>query len=106
MDKIIEKKKGIARALTLKALPYWLGSAVAVLLIVLLARSSNGAMRIDPDTLTMLADRAQQILWREPLSMFRMVSSSCLKYSCEKWQGSADNKPVSMPASASPPRPM
>ena len=52
MDKIIEKKKGIARAFTLKALPYWLGSAVAVLLIVLLARSSNGAMRIDPDTLT------------------------------------------------------
>ena len=44
MDKIIEKKKGIARAFTLKALPYWLGSAVAVLLIVLLARSSNGAM--------------------------------------------------------------
>ena len=52
MDKIIEKKKGIARAFTLKALPYWLGSAVAVLLIVLLARSSNGAMRIDSDTLT------------------------------------------------------
>ncbi len=52
MDKIIEKKKGIARAFTLKALPYWLGSAVAILLIILLARSSNGAMRIDPDTLT------------------------------------------------------
>ena len=52
MDKIIAKKKGIARAFTLKALPYWLGSAVAVLLIILLARSSNGAMRIDPDTLT------------------------------------------------------
>ena len=52
MDKIIEKKKGIARAFTLKALPYWLGSAVAVLLIILLARSSNGAMRIDPETLT------------------------------------------------------
>lgn len=52
MDKIIEKKKGIVRAFTLKALPYWLGSAVAILLIVLLARSSNGAMRIDPDTLT------------------------------------------------------
>ena len=52
MDKIIEKKKGIARAFTLKALPYWLGSAVAVLLIVLLARSSNGAMRIAPETLT------------------------------------------------------
>ena len=52
MDKIIEKKKGIARAFTLKALPYWLGSAVAILLIILLAHSSNGAMRIDPDTLT------------------------------------------------------
>ena len=52
MDKIIEKKKGIARAFTLKALPYWLGSAVAVLFIILLARSSNGAMRIDPETLT------------------------------------------------------
>ena len=52
MDKIIEKKKGIARAFTLKSLPYWLGSAVAILLIVLLARSSNGAMRIDPETLT------------------------------------------------------
>ena len=36
MDKIIKKKKGIARAFTLKALPYWLGSAVAVLLIILL----------------------------------------------------------------------
>ena len=42
MDKIIEKKKGIARAFTLKALPYWLGSAVAVLLIILLARSKIG----------------------------------------------------------------
>ena len=52
MDKIIEKKRGIARAFTLKALPY-LGSILLIVsLLVLFLRDNTSTMRVNPDTLT------------------------------------------------------
>ena len=54
MDKIIEKKKGIACAFTLKALPYWLGVVFAIVIIVLVAQSGSGVMRVDSATLTIV----------------------------------------------------
>ena len=52
MDKIIEKKHGIALAFTIKALPYWFGAVLLSLIIYLLVRDNTSAMRINPDTLT------------------------------------------------------
>lgn len=52
MDKIIEKKHGIALAFTLKALPYWFGALLLSLIIYLLVRDNTSTMRINPDTLT------------------------------------------------------
>ena len=52
MDKIIEKKHGIALAFTLKALPYWFGAVLLSLIIYILVRDNTSTMRINPDTLT------------------------------------------------------
>ena len=52
MDKIIEKKHGIALAFTIKALPYWFGALLLSLIIYLLVRDNTSTMRITPDTLT------------------------------------------------------
>ena len=52
MDKIIEKKRGIARAFTLKALPYWGGILLIISLLVLFLRDHTSTMRVNPDTLT------------------------------------------------------
>ena len=52
MDKIIEKKRGIARAFTLKALPYWSGILLIISLLVLFLRDHTLTMRVNPDTLT------------------------------------------------------
>ena len=52
MDKIIEKKHGIALAFTIKALPYWFGAVLLALIIYLLVRDNTSTMRINPDTLT------------------------------------------------------
>ena len=52
MDKIIEKKRGIARAFTLKALPYWGGIVLIIGLLVLFLRDGTSTMRVNPDTLT------------------------------------------------------
>lgn len=52
MDKIIEKKHGIALAFTIKALPYWFGAVLLLLIIYLLVRDNTSTMRINPDTLT------------------------------------------------------
>ena len=54
MDKIIEKKKGIARAFTMKAVPYWLGVMFAIGIVVLIAQSGSGVMRVNSDTLTIV----------------------------------------------------
>ena len=52
MDKIIEKKHGIALAFTIKALPYWFGALLLSLITYLLVRDNTSTMRINPDTLT------------------------------------------------------
>ena len=52
MDKIIEKKHGIALAFTIKALPYWFGAVLLSLIIYLLVRDNTSTLRINPDTLT------------------------------------------------------
>ena len=52
MDKIIEKKHGIARAFTLKALPYWGGILLIISLLFLLLRGNKFVLRVNPDTLT------------------------------------------------------
>ena len=47
MDKIIEKKTGLAAAFTKKAIKYWIGAALAVVLIVLIITGNNSAVRVD-----------------------------------------------------------
>ena len=51
MDKIIEKKSGWRSAFDKKALPWWLGAALAVFVIYLIARPNNKTLRVDKDTL-------------------------------------------------------
>lgn len=52
MDKVIEKKKGIARVFTMKALPYWFGVVVIGLIGYLLVRGNSSSLRVNRDTLT------------------------------------------------------
>ena len=52
MDRIIEQKKGLARAFTRKALPWWLGALLLAFIVYLIARPNNKTLRIDRDTLT------------------------------------------------------
>lgn len=51
MDKIIEKKKGIAAAFTKKALKYWAAAALAILLVVLIFTGKGSALRVDGSAL-------------------------------------------------------
>ena len=44
MDKIIEKKTGLAAAFTKKAIKYWAGAALAIFLVVLVI-TGNGSFR-------------------------------------------------------------
>ena len=51
MDKVIEKKKGISRAFTRKALPWW-GAAIALALTIwLIVRPDQSVLRVDSATL-------------------------------------------------------
>lgn len=52
MDRIIEKKRGWRAAFTRRALPWWFGGAVVLLLAVLIARPNARRLRVDRDTLT------------------------------------------------------
>ncbi len=52
MDKIIEKKKGIAAAFTKKALPYWFAAIMAIFVLWLVLRENSSTLRINRDTLT------------------------------------------------------
>ncbi len=53
MDKIIEKKKGIATAFTKKALPYWFGAFMAAFILWLILRDDASTLRVNGDTLSM-----------------------------------------------------
>lgn len=53
MDKVIEKKKGIAAAFTRKAAPYWLGGVVVLFFLWLLVRDNQSVLRVNSQTLSM-----------------------------------------------------
>ncbi len=52
MDKVIEKKKGIARVFTVKALPYWFGVVIVGFISFLFVRGNRSSLRVNRDTLT------------------------------------------------------
>ena len=52
MDKIIEKKKGIAVAFTKKALPYWFGAFIAAFILWLVLRDDASTLRVNGETLS------------------------------------------------------
>ena len=52
MDKIIEKKKGLAAVFTKRALPYWLGALVVVFVLWLVFRDNSSTLRVNGDTLS------------------------------------------------------
>ena len=47
MDKIIEKKTGLAAAFTKRAVKYWAGAALTIILIVLIITGKSSAIRVD-----------------------------------------------------------
>ncbi len=51
MDKIIEQKTGIRRAFTRKAVPFWIGGAVLILLVILMLGSGKSSLRVSGDSL-------------------------------------------------------
>ena len=52
MDKIIEKKKGLAAAFTGRALQYWLGAFVVVFVLWLIFRDNSSTLRVNGETLS------------------------------------------------------
>ena len=52
MDKIIERPTGWKAAFTRKALPWWLGAALACLVIFLLVKPSHSTLRVSGDTVS------------------------------------------------------
>ena len=46
MDKIIEKKKGLAAAFTKRAVPYWMGGVVVVFVMWLVLRDNSSTLRV------------------------------------------------------------
>ncbi len=52
MDKIIERSTGWKAAFTRKALPWWLGAALACLVIFLLVKPSHSPLRVSGDTIS------------------------------------------------------
>ena len=53
MDKIIEKKKGLAAAFTRRALPYWMGAFVVAFVLWLVLRDNSSTLRVNGDTLSL-----------------------------------------------------
>ena len=52
MDRKIEKKKGIARAFTKKALPFWGGALLLIFILWLIFRDDSKKLRIDADNIS------------------------------------------------------
>ena len=52
MDKVLEKKKGIALIFSRKALPYWFGSFMAAFILWLIFRDDSSTLRVNAETLT------------------------------------------------------
>ena len=52
MDKIIEKKSGWKALFTKKALPWWFGGALTILMLFLVLRPNHSTLKIDANTLS------------------------------------------------------
>ena len=52
MDKIIEKTTGWRVAFTRKAFPWWIGAALAVLVLYLIVKPSHSTLRVSGDTIS------------------------------------------------------
>ena len=52
MDKVLEKKKGIALIFSRKALPYWFGCFMAAFILWLIFRDDSSTLRVNAETLT------------------------------------------------------
>ena len=52
MDRIIEKKKGLALVFSKKALPYWFGVFMASFILYLVFRDDSSTLRVNAETLT------------------------------------------------------
>ena len=58
MDRLIEKKKGLAIAFTSKALPYWFGAFMAAFILWLILRDDSSTLRVNSDTISISEVRA------------------------------------------------
>ena len=58
MDRVLEKKKGIALVFSKKALPYWFGGLMVIFIIWLILRDDSSTLRVNGDTLTVNEVRA------------------------------------------------
>ena len=52
MDRIIEKKKGLALLFSRKAMPYWFGTFIAAFILYLVFRDDSSTLRVNAETLT------------------------------------------------------
>lgn len=52
MDRVLEKKKGIALVFSKKALPYWFGGLMVIFIMWLIFRDDASTLRVNGDTLT------------------------------------------------------
>lgn len=52
MDKVIEKKKGLAAVFTKRVLPYWLGAFVIMFILWLVFRDNSTVLRVNGNTLS------------------------------------------------------
>ena len=60
MDKVIEKKKGIALAFSKKALPYWAGVLLVIFVMWLALRDNSSTLRVDKESLSIAEVKAAQ----------------------------------------------
>ena len=58
MDRVLEKKKGIALIFSKKALPYWFGALMATFILWLILRDDASTLRVNVDTLSVSEVRA------------------------------------------------
>ena len=52
MDKVLEKKKGLALVFSRKALPWWFGGFMAIFVLWLIFRDDSSTLRVNSDTLS------------------------------------------------------
>ena len=58
MDRVLEKKKGIALIFSKRALPYWFGAMMAAFILWLVLRDDASTLRVNADTLSVSEVRA------------------------------------------------